>query len=138
MSRVPEALYAKLTTTAAVTNLLSDPAAVFEKKAPAEALPPYVVFQKYDGRPERTYGASANRIDKEIWIVKAICEGETSVPADRIAEAIDTALDHQDRVIAGRSTLIVERQSDLDYPEQDGGVTYHHVGALYSVWTQPT
>lgn len=134
---IRQALYTKLAGTAGVTSLLSASDAIYHERADEDGQRPYIVFSKNSGTPDRRFGASVNRIDRDVWLVKAICEGESASAAEAIAAAIDTALDRQTLTVTGRATLICERQSDVHYPESDGDKTYHHVGALYRVWTQP-
>lgn len=133
MNEIGKAINTALTSSAPLTALLSAPTAIHHLRVPDDGTFPCIVFSKHVSTPKRTY---RERIDQDVWLVKAIDKGDTALVED-IAAAIDTALDKVALTVAGRNLLVCWRQSDVDYPEDQGDVLYRHVGGLYRIETQP-
>ncbi len=136
MNPVRDALYDRLAATAALTALLSDSAALFHRVAPPEARTPFVVFTKQTGTP--TWAFDGPPLRNDVWLVKAIDRSGSASLAEDIDAQIDMALTDAPLAITGRTLLYLRRESDVDYPEQDGAETFHHVGGLYRLITVPS
>ncbi len=133
MNPVREALYEALSGATAVTNLLADgTGGVYHKEAPANAQTPFVILAKQSGRRQWTFEDSL-RWDR--WLVKAVDRKRSGVAED-IDEAVDVLLSDLTLTITGRRHLFLRRETDVDYPEQDGAETYRHVGGIYGLVTQ--
>lgn len=135
MNAVRQALYAALAADAPLTGLLSSATAIYHQRAPQDAETPFVVFQKQAGNPRRTF-TDAYAI--ELWLVKAVDRGSSANQAEQIAAAIDALLDGATLAITGQTPMSLRRDSDVDYPEDDGAETYHHAGGVYRLFTQTT
>lgn len=139
MNPVRRALFAALSGDSPLTALLSAPTAIHHQQAPQQAAYPLVVFHKQAGTPGFTFGRS--RLQSELWLVKAVTsskvDGAAGGPAraEAIDARIDTILRDASLSVAGRAHLDLRRESDVDYAEKDGDITYRHCGALYRVVT---
>ena len=134
MNPVRAALFDRLTTTdGPLDGLVGD--RVYHQRAPQGAAFPVVVFAKQSGTPEHAF---AGRLDRELWLVKAVSKGASAAAAEEIDAAIDVALHDAPLDIDGHTRLYLRRESDVDYPEYDGADTYHHVGGHYRLFTEPS
>lgn len=136
MNPVRAALWARLTGDATLTALLATPAAVYHRRAPQDAAHPFVVIDKQDGRPEWQFGA--DRVEWDLWLVKAVDLSGSASRAEEIAARIDMVLNDAPLVIKDRRLLYLRRDEDVDYPEEDGADLYQHVGGVYRLLTDPT
>lgn len=134
MDEVRRALYEKLTGTPAVTGLLSAPDQVWHQRAPVDALPPFVVFHRQSGTRDWTYRLHTR---PQLWLVKAVDRGGSASQAEAIDAAVEAALNDAALTVTGQSLLVLRRGSDVEFDEPDGGETFHHVGGLYRLVTQP-
>jgi hypothetical protein len=132
---VRAALYTRLTGDDELADLLSLPTAVHHAVAPPNAHTPYVIFHKQAGTPEWQFGQAY--IQWDVWTVKAVDRADSASTAEAIAARIDLVLNHAPLEIEGGLLLGVWRIADVDYPENDGGETYRHVGGQYRLVTQP-
>lgn len=142
MSAVRTGLYARLTADATLKGLLSSADAIYHQKAPrtrpdkSTVVPPYVLFHKQAGTPQ--YAVSGDEaLKREVWLVKAVTRPGAGYDAQQRAEQIDariaTLLHKAELTLAGRESLACLRISDVDYPEDRDGETWHHVGGLYRI-----
>ncbi len=136
MNPVREAIFDRLVGDATLTALLSSPTAVHHQVAPQTEATPFVVFNKQAGTPMWAFGGPA--LQNDLWQVKAIALGSSASDAEVIAARIDVALTNAVLVITGSTHLYLRRESDVDYPEQDGADTYRHCGALYRLISEPS
>lgn len=133
MSAVREAIRAVLAGDAPLTQAISSADAIYHRVAPANTSPVYITFSKQSGVP---IWSMADHMDRELWLVKAVGR-ESAAAAEHVAELIDSVLTDAELNIAGRATLYLRRESDVDYGETDGGNQWHHVGGVYRLVTQP-
>jgi hypothetical protein len=131
MNPVREALYAALAGDAQLNNLTTG---IHHQTAPQNAATPYIVFNKQAGTPDWAF--QGDPIQSDVWQVKAIDRGPSASTAEDIAIRIDTVLTDAALNVDDHAHLYLRRESDIDYPEQDGAETYHHVGALYRLLTE--
>ena len=59
MNPIRQALYAKLSTTPAITAQLSSGEAIYHAQAPASAKYPYLIFHKQAGTKTHAFGSTA-------------------------------------------------------------------------------
>lgn len=128
-------LVARLLATPAVTSLLGAPSNVFHRVAPRAAVAPYVVLHRQAGTDDWTFAGAP--LEHDVWTVKAIGRGSSSAPADELAKQVTLALNDAPITVAGYAVLNVRRESKIDYGEQSGADTYHHVGAIFRVDIAP-
>lgn len=128
---VRAALYGCLSGDAALEGLLSTPGAIFEEKAPQGTDPPYVIFQRQAGTAQWTFGPSNERA---IWLVKAICRGGSSTPAEEIDTRCEELLDRTQLAVTG-GTLTILRESAVSYGEASDGDEWRHRGGFYRIFT---
>lgn len=117
-----------------LTDMLSEPEAVYHRVAEQSAVTPFVILQKQSGIPRYSLGGGPNNFyEDELWTVKAV---DIALTAE-IAEAIDVrlrALLHDAPLdVEGTDTLWCRREQDVDYGEIEEGTIVHHVGAMYRV-----
>lgn len=135
MSGVRTALYERLAGDQALTGLLSAPDAIYHQVAPQDTETPFVVFHKQTGTPRWQFGGG--RVESELWAVRAVDMSASATRAEDIAARLDELLNDAELTIDGATLLAIFRESDIDYPETVGADTYHHVGGVYRVVTQP-
>lgn len=121
-----------------ITSKLSEPTAIFHRVAPGSASPPFITYHKESGTPGYMFGDASNRIDNELWLIKAVCAGTNAAKAEEIAELIRARMDDAPLTITGHQLLICRRVSDTDYGEETDGNQYHHVGSSYRLMTHPS
>jgi hypothetical protein len=109
-------------------------APIYHSVAPSSATFPLIIFNKQSGTPQWQF---ADRLDNELWQIKAVDKNTTAGRAEDIATQIDDALNRADLAIAGKTHLFLLRESDVDYSETESGATYYHVGALYRLMHEP-
>lgn len=126
------AIRQKLLTSTGLTNLLSEPDAVYYQLGPSGAELPYVVFQEQaDGAPLWTMEGPP--LETVAWLVKAT---GTVEEAENIHIEIRKALDRAELTIQGHDSLYCQRQSSVAYPETDNGQRFQHVGSIYRITTK--
>lgn len=140
---IRRALYGKLASDSTLTALLGAPPigyaqSIYYQVAPPGASFPYVVLSKQAGTPR--YAISRKAYDSEVWLVKGVDrDTEDRRSADRaedVASRLDELLTDGTLSISGRTQLLLRRESDVDYPEVDGDVTYRHSGATFRLITE--
>lgn len=132
MNPVRQALFDRLTADAPLAAIVAG--RIYHRRAPEGAAAPYVVFHRQAGTPRHALG-DGGQLQTELWTVKAVAQGGSSAAAEDAADAIDNALHDAQIVIAGRALRYLRRESDIDYGETAGADTFHHVGAVYRLWT---
>jgi hypothetical protein len=133
------AIYGKLAGDTTLNNLLGTPASGYSKsiyyqQVPQDANFPFVVFQKQAGTPTEAFGVPS-ALETEVWLVKGIDRGATSDTAEAIQARIAALLNDASLSISGSTLLYLRRQSDVEYPEVDDGVQYHHAGSSFRLVT---
>jgi hypothetical protein len=100
-----------------------------------DATLPVVVFNRQAGTPLWAFDSA--HIQSDLWQVKAVDKNPSASRAEDIAARIDELLTDQPIAVDDHTLLAIYRESDVEFLETDDGLTYHHVGALYRVQTQP-
>jgi len=131
---VRTALYGLLSADGELTALLSSPGAIHHRVAPQGERFPYVVFHKARGAPVYQF---ADHHNEERWVVKGVSRGPSASEAEAIDARILAVLQDAALAIADGDCLYARRELDVDYGEDDGGETIHHVGAEYRLVIQP-
>lgn len=132
---VRKALYDKLVATTGLTGQLSSPTAIYHRRAPVDADPPFVIFHRQSGRSRWTFRTSWR---DELWLIKGVCRGRSATDAEEIDAAIEAALNDAVLAVTGYTHLLLRRTNAVDYGEDDGAETFHHCGGLYRLAVQPT
>jgi hypothetical protein len=132
---VKRAVYGKLAGDTTLNNLLGTPASGYSKsiyyqQAPAGATYPLVIFNKQSGVPTEAF-ADPSAFDTDIWLVKAIDKNTTADPAEAIQARLIALLNDTTLSISGGTLLYLRRQSDVEYPELENGVSFKHAGSLF-------
>ena len=140
MTPVDSALYTLLSTSTALTSLLSggtaDPS-VYQWLAPEGTDEPYVVFQTQSPSvPVRTLNAIA--YENALYTAKGVTRGPSARAAGTIADAIETALSTAALSVTGYNHVLCRREQDIDFIEVADGQRYTHRGAIYRVQVDPT
>lgn len=135
---VRTAIQARLLATSAVTTLLATPShSVFHRRAPQQAKPPLIVFDRRSGVKSYSF-SDPDAVLEDTWLVRAVSFGRTADRAEEIAAAIDAALTDAPLSLSDRHLLAVFQESIVDYPEQVGKEMFQHCGGIYRVVTQPS
>jgi hypothetical protein len=101
---------------------------VFYARAPQGTQPPYVIFQRQDGRDEHTFNSKGLNAD---YVVKVVSKDMWPTGAQRAYDAIHGMIEGGGTVVvSGFNLLRFERQATIEY--QDPG-QFWHVGGLYRV-----
>ena len=132
MNPVREALYERLSGDGPLEAVVGE--RIHHQRVPQGGTFPAVVFHKQAGTPQHTF---AGGIKNELWVVKAIDKSASASTAEQIAGLIESALHDAPLSIDGHDHLYLRRESDIDYPEQNGADLYHHVGGVYRLYTEP-
>jgi hypothetical protein len=104
---------------------------VYHQEAPQGAAYPLVIFFKQSGVPRWTLDGPP--VEWELWAVKAVAL--SSGEAETIAELVDDRLVNSALEVDDRDTLLVLRESDINFAEVDGADVYRHLGASYRIAT---
>jgi Protein of unknown function (DUF3168) len=134
------AIYGKMAGDTTLNNLLATPAsgfskAIYHQTAPAGATHPFVIFSKQSGVP--TYAlVTTPAFETDVWMVKAVDKDTSATDAEAISTRLNALLTDGVLSISGATQLYLRRQSDIDYEEDDDGVTFRHVGSLYRLLFQ--
>jgi hypothetical protein len=135
VNQIERGLYAALTSSTALTSLLAGTASVYNTLAPANAVLPYVVFQKQSNVPVYTNGGLA--YENAVYMVKGVVESPSKAVVGEIASRINTALTDQPLTVTGYKHLMTRRISDIDYSEVVAGKTVQHAGASFRIAADP-
>lgn len=130
---VATAVYERLSEDSTLTALLATPESVFQHFAPEEAKDPYVLFNLHSGVQTWSF---RNFYRNQLWVVKGICRGGDSTPAEQINARLETLLDDAPLAI-GEHLIYWRRENDINYGEIDGGTLVSHCGGLYRAYTEP-
>lgn len=112
-------------------------ARVWEGIAPEGTPYPFVTFTVAE--PQDWTGVGTTRVMSKVGLtVKATSRGRSYAPIKAVAQRIDAALQGVLNVptSGGGRVLSVIRQNGLQYPEQDGGEDYRHLGGVYEAHVQ--
>jgi hypothetical protein len=133
-----EAIWSYLAADAPLLALLhgNSSNSIYERSGPQEAVFPFVVYFKSTGSPDWFFGPNAH-VDEEIWVVKGISRGDSSIEATRIADRLEEIMHDAPLAITGHAVLYCRREQDLEYAETEPGATIHHVGAQYRLYREP-
>jgi hypothetical protein len=115
----------------AVTSLLhaapaSRSTSIFHEQAPDDAEPPYIIFDKQNGRPDLMTFKDGHE-QNDVWLIKAVVRG-SAVTAENIADAIYNAVHDKSVTVNGSPALWLRREMDVDYWEDVEGDRWDHVG----------
>jgi hypothetical protein len=138
---IRRALYGKLAGDTTLNGMLGAPAsgyskAIYHDTAPDNASFPFIVFNKSSGVPTEAFG-DPDALGTDVWQVKAIDRNTSADSAEAIAARVRDLLNDAALSISGASLLYLRRQSDIEYPEIQSGITYKHCGALYRLVVEP-
>jgi hypothetical protein len=128
---VRAALFARLSGDATLKSLLSAPDATYEAKAPQGTKPPYVILaNQAPGVPLRTFGEASAR---PLWLIRGVCRGESSTPAEEIDARCRVLLDSVKLTISGSLATVV-REGGVSYGEEASGEDWRHRGSLFRIY----
>ena len=110
---------------------------VWEGVAPEGTPFPYVVFTVAEPQDVATVPATRVMVRAGLQ-VKAIGKGPSYRPLVPLVQRIDAALQgaRNKATSQGGMVLSCERLSAIQYPEQDQGIEYRHLGGSYQVHAQ--
>lgn len=119
---------------------------IYYDQAPETARYPFVLFSKSSGSTTGTFrgfakaGKSVPGNQEDLWQVKAVDQADSADRAELIADRINYLLDGKPSSlsISGGTSINFVRESDVNYPEPDGGLIYYHVGALFRLSVDET
>ena len=126
---VRQALYTALNVKAVTQLLGSGSASICHAVAPSSAAYPLVIFNKQSSQSQPSFGG--DRLDSELWLVKAVVQGGSSSAAEDVAAAVDGVLHWKTLAITGGESLHLARESGLDFSEIQDGEQYRHHGSVY-------
>ena len=127
------ALYAVLNV-ASVTNEATG--GVYNMVAPDGVEPPFVVFQAMSKVDD--YYAYSERGGAAVYMVKVIDRSIWPKTAGDIDTQIDSVMQDASLSITGHTLISCRREEDIYLVEDQGGVTYQHVGGLYRILADQT
>ena len=127
------ALYAVLNV-ASVTNEATG--GVYNMVAPDGVEPPFVVFQAMSKVDD--YYAYSERGGAAVYMVKVIDRSIWPKTAGDIDTQIDSVMQDASMSITGHTLISCRREEDIYLVEDQGGVTYQHVGGLYRILADQT
>lgn len=107
---VTQAIYAKLTGTLAITDLLASTTSVYSVMAADEAEFNYVVYGLQGGTPETD---SAITAESALWFIRAY-SNTTPADAGEIIEEIDGVLHLKPLTVAGWNNFWIARELNLE------------------------
>lgn len=132
MNETRRAIYERLNSDATLDTLTTG---IHHAVAPQTAALPVVVFNRQAGTP--TWQFAGAHIQSDVWQVKAVDKAPSASRAEDIAARIDALLTDAPLEVDDRIVLAIYRESDVEFTETSDGQTYHHIGALYRVETEP-
>lgn len=98
-----------------------------------EPIYPMILFQE-QSPPRDIHGVGATIIMVEgLYLIKAIVEGDSYVPAQPLAERINFLFHDKTVATAGGEIFSSVRERPFRMPEVDSGVDYRHLGAIYRI-----
>lgn len=135
MDPVRDAIHDHLAADSTLTALLGDGAeGIHHRKAHRGARTPMVIFNRQAGTPTWTFGGIG--FESGVWLIKAVSRDNSASTVEDIAARLDLILNDAAITISGQSLLLLRRESDVDYGEQDGADSYQHRGGLYRLITE--
>lgn len=132
---IATALYGKLTSGTAITDLLSSGTAVFEDIAPENVDEPFIVFNEVTTTVDWTLEGVG--IENTLWQIRAVTRGPSSAEAGTIVAEIDNALNDQALTVVGYTQLNTMRTTSVHRVEVIDGERFSHSGHLYSIKVDP-
>ena len=127
---VSAAILSKLSATSGVTSACGT--RIFFDVAPDGTQFPFVIFSKQAGTKTRAF-QTPEAFKREVWMIKCVDRGSSSVTAETVAAAIDAAFDGGTLSVAGKTLADLHHTADLDYLETVGDQTYRHHGRSFAV-----
>lgn len=101
---------------------------VFYAKARQGQQPPYVIYQRQDGRDEHTFNSQGVNAD---YVVKVVSRDTWPTGGQRAYDGIHAQIEGGGTIVVNGYTLLrMERRATIEY--QDPG-EFWHVGGLYRV-----
>jgi hypothetical protein len=107
---------------------------IHHQRAPEGTTGAYAVFHKQSGVE---VWSMADAAQNQLWLLKGVCRGGDAEEAEAIDARCEELLNAAKVPIDGHQLLDLRRESDVDYPQDDGGETIFHVGGLYRLQTLP-
>lgn len=104
---------------------------VYNSVAPLGVEPPYVVFQAMSKVDD--YWSYTGRGGEATYMVKVITRSAWPKSAGDIDTQVDSVMQNASLSISGFSLISCRRESDIYIVEDLDGVTYQHVGGLYTI-----
>lgn len=130
MNELNTALFGRLSSTAAVTALLSGTAAIYHLRAPNNAGYPYIVFSIQGGGDEND---TANRTKNLVLFIRAY-SGVSAKQAGSVDAQIDAALHLTPLTVSGWTDFWLAREEDLEAVESEpDGQSIYMKGGFYRV-----
>lgn len=136
MDAVRRAIGGWLLGTPAITQLLGAPTGVYHRRAPVDAVDPFVIFHRQAaGDDDRTFDGSP--LVRDLWTIRAVSRRSSAETAhdlsaaEDIAAAIHQAMHWATIPVEGFSVSNIVRTQQIDYGEPDGAEHYEHIGAIY-------
>jgi Protein of unknown function (DUF3168) len=137
LTAVRRAIFGLLAGDSTLRGLLGAPAygtnAIYQDQAPEDAEYPFVLFSKSSGSAGGAFRSMGARNQEDVWQIKAVSQSSSADEAEGIADRLAYLLDGKasSLSVSNGTPINFVRESDVNYPEPDGGVTYYHVGSLY-------
>jgi len=132
LSGVDLFLETHLLASASLLALLGGPF-VFAELAPESQPPPFVTYQMLSAPDVNAIGADARLFVRVLYLVKAITAGNSVVPGEQMAAAVDAALLGQTGPVPTANILVgpLFREEMVRYTEVLEGVRWNHVGGRW-------
>lgn len=136
MNPLRKALFDTLSGDETLTGMLAAPDAIYHDLAPADARPPYIVFQALPG--SRQWAFQGGEIRWPLWLFQSIDRSESSSAAEDVDARVDALLSNATFTIEGFKLLDIRRLTDVPKPPSaDEGEIVHSVGGIYRIGVEP-
>lgn len=132
MDPIREAISAVLTADSELATLTTG---IHHRKAPPGSQEPYCVFFKQAGTDAQALSGPALR--NQLWAVKGVCRGGEAEAAEDIDQRLQELLDGAPLDVDGMEGLYLQRESDIEFGQDDAGEVIHHAGGSYRVIVDP-
>lgn len=129
-------IYGRLVGDSTLNGLVSG--RIYRDLAPQDSTVPSVVFSAMSAVDLNANGGMYVG-DNELWLVKAIDQGESPYSLKAIADRVYAALHRQTGVADDMTVTACIRESTLPQaPEVENGVRYAFVNQLFRIWIRPS
>ena len=130
MNVLNAAIYSKLQSTSAITNLLAGTVSIYHMQAPENAEYPYIVYSQQAGGDENL---SQHRVKNTVRFIRAYATGSQGAAlAGSIDAQVDAALHLSPLTVSGWTNLWLARETDLEGVENTpSGQQVHMAGGFY-------